>query len=46
MRTLCLNQIYYINKILKNLYMQFDKHRIISILLNKYNVFCSVDLTD
>ena len=46
MRTLYLNQIHYINKILKNLYMQFNKHRVISILLNKYNVFCFVNLTD
>jgi len=46
MRTLHLNQIHYINKILKNFHMQSDKHRVISILFNKYNVFCSVDLTD
>ncbi len=46
MRTLCLNQIHYINKILKNLHMQFDKHRVISILFNKYNVFYFVSLTD
>jgi len=46
MRTLCLNQTHYMNKILKNLYMQSDKHRVISISLNKYNVFCSVSLTN
>ena len=46
MRTLCLNQTHYINKILKNLYMQFNKHKVISILLNKYNVLCLVSLTD
>ncbi len=46
MRTLCLNQTHYINKILKNFHMQFDKHRVINILLNKYDVFCLADLTD
>ncbi len=43
MKTLHLNQIHYINKILKNLYMQSDKHRVISISLNKYNILCSAD---
>ncbi len=46
MRILCLNQTHYINKILKNLYMQFNKHRVISILFNEYNAFCLADLTD
>ncbi len=46
MRTLHLNQIHYINKILKNLHMQFNKHRVISILFNKYDAFCLADLTD
>ncbi len=46
MRILCLNQTHYINKILKNLYMQSDKHRVINILFNKYNVFYLTDLTD
>ncbi len=44
MRTLCLNQTHYINKILKNLYMQFNKHKVISISLNEYNVLCLVNL--
>jgi len=26
--------------------MQSDKHRVISILLNKYDIFCFADLTD
>jgi len=46
MRTLHLNQIHYINKILKNLHMQSDKHRVISILFNRYDAFYLVDLTD
>ncbi len=46
MRILCLNQTHYVNKILKNLYMQFNKYRVISILLNEYDVFYFVDLTD
>ncbi len=46
MRTLYLNQIHYVNKILKNLHMQSNKHRAISILLNEYNAFCFVNLTD
>ncbi len=46
MRTVCLNQTHYINKILKNLYMQSDKHRVINISFNKYNVFSFVNLTD
>ncbi len=46
MRTLHLNQTHYVNKILKNLYMQFNKHRVINILLNKYHIFCLVSLTD
>jgi len=46
MRTLHLDQTYYVNKILKNLYIQFNKHRIISILFNKYNILYSVDLID
>ncbi len=46
MRILHLNQTHYINKILKNLYMQFNKHRVISILFNKYDAFCFVNLTD
>ncbi len=46
MRTLCLNQTHYVNKILKNLYLQFNKYRIISILLNEYDAFCFADLTD
>ncbi len=46
MRTLHLNQTYYVNKILKNLYMQSDKYRVISILLNRYGVFYFADLTD
>ncbi len=46
MRTLCLNQTHYVNKILKNLYMQFDKHRVISISFNKYDVLCFVNLID
>ncbi len=46
MRTLYLNQIHYINKILKNLHMQSDKHRVISILFNKYNALYFVSLTD
>jgi len=46
MKTLCLNQTHYVNKILKNLHMQSDKHRVISISLNEYDVFCSVSLTD
>ncbi len=46
MRILYLNQTYYINKILKNLHMQFNKHRVISISFNEYNVFYFTDLTD
>ncbi len=46
MRTLHLNQIHYVNKILKNLYMQSDKHKVISILLNKYNALYFISLTD
>ncbi len=46
MRILHLNQTHYINKILKNLYMQSNKHRVINILLNKYDVFCLINLTD
>ncbi len=46
MRTLCLNQTHYVNKILKNLYMQFNKHRVINISLNKYDVLHLADLTD
>jgi len=46
MRTLHLNQTHYVNKILKNLHMQSDKHRVISILLNKYDIFYLADLTD
>ncbi len=46
MRTLHLNQTHYINKILKNLYMKFNKYKIINILLNKYNALHSVSLTD
>ncbi len=46
MRTLYLNQTYYVNKILKNLYMQFNKHKIISISFNKYNALYFVSLTD
>ncbi len=46
MRTLYLNQIHYINKILKNLYMQFNKHRVISISFNEYDILYFVDLTD
>jgi len=46
MRILCLNQTHYVNKILKNLHMQSDKHRVISILFNKYDALCSVNLTD
>ena len=46
MRTLYLNQTHYVNKILKNLYMQSDKYRVISISFNKYNVFYFVSLTD
>ncbi len=46
MRTLYLNQTHYINKILKNLYMQSDKYRVINILFNEYNIFCFADLTD
>ncbi len=46
MRTLCLNQTHYVNKILKNLYIQFNKHRVINISFNKYNVLHSVSLTD
>jgi len=45
-RTLHLNQIHYVNKILKNLYIQFNKHRAIIISLNKYDVLCSVHLND
>jgi len=46
MRTLCLNQTHYINKILKNLHMQSDKHRVISISFNEYDVLYLIDLTD
>ncbi len=46
MRTLHLNQTHYINKILKNFYMQFNKHKVISILLNKYDILCFADSTD
>ena len=46
MRTLCLNQTHYMNKILKNLHMQSDKHRVISILLNEYDVLYLINLTD
>ena len=46
MRTLYLNQTHYVNKILKNLYMQSDKYRVISISFNKYDAFCSANLTD
>ncbi len=46
MRTLCLNQTHYVDKILKNLHIQSDKHRVISISLNKYDIFCLTDLTD
>ena len=46
MRTLHLNQTHYINKILKNLYMQFNKYKVISISFNKYNILYLIDLTD
>jgi len=46
MRTLCLNQTHYINKILKNLHMQPNKHRVISISFNEYDILCLADLTD
>ena len=46
MRILHLNQTYYVNKILKNLYMQSDKHKVINTLFNEYNAFYSADLTD
>ncbi len=46
MRTLCLNQIHYVNKVLKNLHMWPDKHRVISISLNRYDVLHLADLTD
>jgi len=46
MKTLHLNQTHYINKILKNLYMQFNKYRVISILFNEYNVLYFVNLTN
>ncbi len=46
MRILHLNQTHYVNKILKNLYMQFNKHRVISISLNKYDVLYLINLTD
>jgi len=46
MRTLCLNQTHYVNKILKNLYMQSDKHKVINILFNEYDALYFADLTD
>ncbi len=46
MRTLHLNQTHYVNKILKNLHMQSDKHRVISISLNKYDILHFVSSTD
>ncbi len=46
MRTLCLNQIHYVNKILKDLYIQFNKYRVISISFNKYDILCLADLTN
>ncbi len=46
MRILHLNQTHYVNKILKNLHMQLDKHRVISISFNKYDVLYLTDLTD
>ncbi len=46
MRILYLNQTHYVNKILKNLYIQFNKHRVISISLNKYDAFYFINLTD
>ncbi len=46
MRTLHLNQTHYVNKILKNLYMQFNKHKVINISFNEYNAFYFVDLID
>ncbi len=46
MRILYLNQTHYVNKILKNLYMQFNKHRVISISFNEYDILCFADLTD
>ncbi len=46
MRILHLNQTHYVNKILKNLYMQFNKYRVISISLNKYDVLYLINLTD
>ncbi len=46
MRILHLNQTHYVNKILRNLYMQFNKYRVISISFNKYNAFCFVSLID
>ena len=45
-RTLHLNQTHYINKVLKNLHIWSNKHKITAILLNKYDVLCSADLTD
>ncbi len=46
MRILHLNQTHYINKILKNLYMQLSKYRVISISFNEYDALYFVDLTD
>jgi len=46
MRTLHLNQTHYINKILKNLHMQSDKHRVISISFNEYDILYLADLTN
>ena len=45
-QTLCLNQIHYMNKVLRNLHMHSDKHKITKISLNRYDALWSADLTD
>jgi len=46
MRTLHLNQTHYMDKVLKNLHMQPDKHRATSISLNKYDALHLTGPTD
>ena len=46
MRTLHLNQTHYIDKILKNLHIQFNKHKVISISFNKYDTLYFVNSID
>ena len=45
-QTLHMNQNHYINKILRDIHMQADKHRHTEISLNEYDTLCFADLND